>query len=101
MLGNDSDPDGATVAASLVSVPSAEQSFARSNRTAGNNQFGALINELEALKRSGRLDPRLADLLIAQVLAIQSGTLTDTFTYTVGDGNGGTDTATVTVTVSW
>lgn len=85
----------------LAKLKASEQSFARGNRTAGNNQLGALINELEALKRSGRLDPGLADSLVAQVLAIRSGSLADTFTYTVGDGNGGTDTATVTVTVSW
>ena len=53
------------------------------------------------MKRSGRLDPTLADSLIAQVLAIQSGSLTDTFTYTVSDGHGGTDAATVTVSISF
>jgi len=85
----------------LAKLDAAERSFARGNRTAGNNQLGALIDELEAMKRSFRLDPTLADWIIAQVLAIQSGSLTDTFTYTVSDGHGGTDAATVTVSISF
>jgi hypothetical protein len=85
----------------LAKLNAADASFARGNRTAGLNQLGALINELEALKRTGRLDPAVADSLSAQVLAIQSGSLTDTFTYTVSDGHGGTDAATVTVSLSF
>ena len=92
--------NGGQINSLLVKVNAAERSFARGNRTAGNNQLAALINELEALKRSRQLDPSLADAVMAQVLALQSGSLIDTFTYTISDGNGGTDTATVTVTVS-
>ena len=50
----------------------ARQSLGRGNRNAAVNQLRAFINEVQALKRSGRLDPASADSLIAQAHAIIS-----------------------------
>ncbi len=56
---------GAGTQNSLTSkLRAAEQSLGRGNRTAAINQLGAFINELEALARSGRLDPATAAALI-------------------------------------
>jgi len=76
----------------------AQASFARENRGAGFNQLSALINELEALVRSSRLDWDDAGWIIAVVQEIEGGSVNDTFTYTISDG-GLQDSATVFVSV--
>jgi len=48
----------------------ARQSLARGNDQAAVNQLGAFINEVQALRRTGRLGPATADLLIGQAQAI-------------------------------
>ena len=86
----------------LAKVRAAEGSFARGNARAAANQLEALVHELNAMVRSGRLDPALASPIVALASQLAAGgsTLTDTFTYTADDGHGGTDTATVTVDVN-
>ncbi|MBI2089680.1 MAG: tandem-95 repeat protein [Deltaproteobacteria bacterium] len=81
-------------------LEAAKHSLARGQIKAAANQLGAFINELEALKRSGRLDPATADSLLALARAIMNLPASDSFTYTVSDGNGGIDTAAVTVTMT-
>jgi hypothetical protein len=86
----------------LSKLDAARRSRARGNDTAARNQLAAFINELEALKRSGRLDPATADALIAAARALVARgarPAADRFTYTVSDGHGGTATARVHITL--
>lgn len=57
----------------LAKLDAAARSFERGNPSAGQNQLRAFINELDALKRSRRLDAAMADALIATAAAIVAG----------------------------
>jgi hypothetical protein len=54
----------------LAKLEAASRSYARGNVTAGDNQLGAFIHEVEALGRTGRLDRGVADDLIAHAQAV-------------------------------
>ncbi len=51
-------------------LDAANQSLARGDRTATANQLHAIINQVQALKKSSRLDPAAADLLIQEIQAL-------------------------------
>jgi hypothetical protein len=84
-----------------VKVQAAQASFARGNAQTGANQLRALINQLEALVRSGQLDPDLAGVIIAIAQLIELGSVTDMFQYTIADPGGLTASATVVVTITF
>jgi hypothetical protein len=54
-------------------LSAAQRSLSSGNRQAASGQLGAVINEIQALQRSGRLDGSTAEALLAQLRAIQEG----------------------------
>ncbi len=65
---------GAGGANSLTSTLAAAQaSVARGNQTAAINQLNAFINQVQALVRSGRLDPATGATLISEAQILTAG----------------------------
>jgi hypothetical protein len=54
----------------LAKLGSAQRALDRGNETAATGKLTAFINQTEALKRTGRLDPASANQLIAEARAI-------------------------------
>ena len=79
-LTNDTDPDSSDV---LTADPET-----------GVTDYGATF--IMTANGSYQYDPTTS----TEIMALSSGTVTDSFEYTIHDGNGGTSTATVTITVN-
>ncbi len=56
----------------IVKLEAAKNSVIRDNPRAATSQLNATVNSLQAFKRSGRLDPVVADALCAEILNIVS-----------------------------
>ena len=59
----------------LAKLHAAQQSFERGDRNAGRNQLNALVNEVSALKNSGRLSAYTVNALIEAVWTIISANI--------------------------
>ncbi len=62
--------EAGSTTALIASLQAAQASWDRGNIKAARGQLGAVVNKLQALKRSGRLPAAVADELIAQVQSL-------------------------------